>query len=547
MCNRTETILLEILKKRGISEESEILEFLSDKPERTYDPSLLLNLDAGVDLILSTIEKKKKICIYGDYDADGLTSISIMIQFLSNLTENLSYYIPSRFDEGYGLNMEAVRKIKRDGTSLIITVDCGSVSCQEVSLAKELGMDIIVTDHHNMGDQEPDCLVINPKQKNCPYPFKGLAGCGIAFKLAQGLQKKSGLPKGVLTVLLDLVGIGTIGDIVPLIDENRTLAKYGIRAINTTKRQGLIQLIREIGLSQGQVNSENVAFAIVPHLNSAGRIGNPKVGVELLISIDDQILEDAVKTLVALNVERRKLQEQAFLQCVSIVEQHHGEDHCKVVFAAGAHEGITGIVAGKIKDKYERPTIVLTESGDYLKGTGRSIKTVDIYQLLKGTSFIFEKFGGHASACGFLMKKENLVPLRNHLEQEMNSQVSQNELIFSLEKESDYCFSGGEIDFDLIKALDKMSPFGNANEAPYFQVDAISIEKLGFMGESNKHLRFNCICRDGTQLPCVLFGDGDRYFDQLGQNKKISIFGNPTINTWNGNKKIQFVVRKIKC
>ena len=223
MMNKINSIVRELLNKRGVSEEKDILEFLSEKPKKTYDPFLLLNMEAGVDLILSTIKNKDNICIYGDYDADGITSAAVMLEILSHLTDRLEYYIPSRFDEGYGLNKEAIEKIKNRGCKLIITVDCGSVSFEEVELAKELDLDIIITDHHNLTDKIPDCLLINPKQKNCKYPFKDLAGCGVAFKLAQAIQEKAGLPKVVLSDLLDLVGIGTIGDIVPLVDENRTL------------------------------------------------------------------------------------------------------------------------------------------------------------------------------------------------------------------------------------------------------------------------------------------------------------------------------------
>lgn len=547
MMNKINSIVRELLNKRGVSEEKDILEFLSEKPKKTYDPFLLLNMEAGVDLILSTIKNKDKICIYGDYDADGITSAAVMLEILSHLTDRLEYYIPSRFDEGYGLNKEAIEKIKNRGCKLIITVDCGSVSFEEVELAKELDLDIIITDHHNLTDKIPDCLLINPKQKNCKYPFKDLAGCGVAFKLAQAIQEKTGLPKVVLSDLLDLVGIGTIGDIVPLVDENRTLVKYGIKAINNSKRQGLVKLIKETGLKYGEVNSENIAYVIVPHLNSAGRITKPEIALELLISKDLHLQTEAVNSLISSNKERKKLQEKAFLECIAIIEEFHLKDNFKIIFAEEAHEGITGIVAGKIKDKYERPAIIVTKSGDYLKGTGRSVKNIDIYNILKNVAELFEKFGGHSGACGFMMKRENLSQLRYSLEKEVNELYSKDSLLFSLEKEIDLEFTGKEIDAALVKELEKLAPFGNSNEKPVFQIKHVKMNNILFMGADNNHLRFNSCCSDGTELPCVLFNDAGKYSLNILKNEKVSILGYPNINIWNGTEKIQFVVSEIKC
>ncbi len=280
--------ILELLNKRGIRTEEEIKEFLSDKPQKTYDPFLLLNMEAGVDFILSSIEENERICIYGDYDADGITSTSVLMEVLSKLTKNLTYYIPSRFEEGYGLNCEALKKIKANGVDLVITVDCGSVSCAEVEYAKEIGLKILVTDHHTITDKQADCLVINPMQPGCPYPFKHLAGVGVAFKLAQALAAETGLPKSVVNRTLDLVGIGTIGDIVPLVDENRTLAKYGIRAINVSQRLGLVKLMEGVSLDKGAVSSENISYIIVPHLNASGRMENAGIAAGLMMGNDQE-------------------------------------------------------------------------------------------------------------------------------------------------------------------------------------------------------------------------------------------------------------------
>lgn len=540
-------IIEKILLNRGISEQADILEFLSEKPTRTYDPFLLKNLEAGVDFILSAIQQNKKICIYGDYDADGITSICLLLQVLSHLTENLTYYIPSRFEEGYGLNKEAIEGIKKDGVDLIITVDCGSVSFDEVEYGKSLGLDIIVTDHHNINDTPADCILINPKQKDCNYPFKHLAGCGVAFKLAQGLQRKSSLPKAVLTAVLDLVAIATIGDIVPLVDENRTLVKFGIREINKKKRPGLRQLIEKVGLDASLIKSENIAYIIVPHLNAAGRMMDAKIGVELLTSTDEMLIEVKTEQLIANNKERRRVQEETFIKCKEIVEESHKEDLFLIIDAKEAHEGIAGIVAGKIKEEYGRPAILVTPSGgeDYLKGTGRSIEGINLYDLLKNHEKLFIKFGGHAGACGFLMEKAKLEELRSCLNTELQSAFEANSELFAQNPIIDAEIDPAELTLDLASELEKLAPFGHQNQKPVLLMNAICPSSIAFLGESKQHLRFNGKGAVGGQFSCILFQKAQELGKDLQEDMVISLVGYADINTWNGSSKVQFVLKNI--
>lgn len=544
--NKINPIIIELLNKRGISEETEILEFLSDKPTKTYDPFLLHDLEAGVDLILSVINEKKKICIYGDYDADGITSVSIMLQFLSNLNADVTYYIPSRFEEGYGLNKEAVAKIKENSIDLIITVDCGSVSYEEVAYAKELGMDIIVTDHHSITDTVADCILINPKHPNCQYPFKYLAGCGVAFKLAQGIQRKAGLPKRAINELLDLVAIGTIGDIVPLVDENRTLVKYGMNVIRQGHRKGLVKLIEDISLQLPKIKSDNIAFGIVPHLNAAGRMMDAKIGVELLKA---QMLEESqpiVEELIKNNRQRKKVQEDTFIQCEKIILENHREDLFFIVNCPDAHEGISGIVAGKLKDKYKKPTIILTSTGEnYLKGTGRSIKKINLYNLLKEQEKLFERFGGHAGACGLLMKNENLDAFRQGISASILKMMELDPDIFQEELEIDIALEGKELNFELIDELEKLAPFGSCNEKPNVVLSQILIKNLQYMGNDRKHARFSACCKDGSVIQSVLFNKAIELKEKLTGQKVVTLLGSPDISEWNGTKRIQFLVNDI--
>lgn len=541
-------ILREILKKRGITGDREIEEFLSDSPKKTYDPFLLLNMEAGVDLILQRISEDHRICIYGDYDCDGVTSVSILLQILSRLSDKIDTYIPSRFDEGYGLNKEAVRRIRETGAQLIVTVDCGSVSVEEVELAKELGMDILITDHHTMADRIPDCLVINPKQKGCPYPFKELSGCGIAFKMAQAIQQRAGLPKSCLSEVLDLVAIGTIGDIVPLVDENRTLVKYGIKALRSTHRRGLRILADKISLKLETIHSEAIAYIIVPHINAAGRIGSPHWALSLLTAEDPEQQESMAEELVQANRQRKELQEKAYRRCLSVIDQFHLEDLIVILQAEGVHEGIAGIVAGKIKDRLNRPVVLVTDSGEggeYLKGTGRSISSVNIHQLLKGGNHLFEKFGGHAGACGFLMKREGLASLRALAEEEMKRLNQENSDLFKVQRTIDYVFQGEEISVPLIQSLEALGPFGFANEKPCFRIPGVLPRQVSRMGSGGEHLRFEAVCPDESRISCVLFGEADRFEKRLQKEEPLDLIGSLSLNEWNNRIKIQFVVQDI--
>jgi single-stranded-DNA-specific exonuclease RecJ len=547
--NEIHPIILEILKNRGITEEADILEFISEKPQLTYDPFLLKNLEAGVDFLLFSIKQERRICVYGDYDADGVTSICLIMEILTCLTKNLFYYIPSRFDEGYGLNKEAIDHIKAQGADIILTVDCGSVSYEEVEYGKSIGIDFVVTDHHNINDRPADCILINPKQEGCAYPFKHLAGCGVAFKLAQGIQRKAGLPKSILNNVLDLVAIATIGDIVPLIGENRTLTKYGMTMINSRRRPGLNRLIDEVGLTNEKIKSENIAYIIVPHLNAAGRLLDARVGVELLTSCDEKTIAENVDILIKNNRERKRVQEEAFMKCKDIISAMLEKDLFYIIAPKDIHEGIAGIVAGKIKDEYGRPAIIVTESGSdgYLKGTGRSINGLNLYDLLKKHNELFTKFGGHAGACGFLMKSVNLDELRARLNHEVELILQDNAGLFDSGLSIDLVINQRDLDFSLLAELEKLAPFGCQNERPLFQIRGIRPKGVNFMGSERQHVRFSGFSIEGKSVSCILFQKAQNFSELLSEGKILDIAGYPDINNWNGESKIQFVLRGITC
>lgn len=537
-------IIEELLKKRGVSGEEEIREFLSEKPQKTYDPFLLPDLEAGVDFILQAVREQKKICVYGDYDADGITSVSVLMEFLGNLTERIEFYIPSRFDEGYGLNMEAVKKIRAGGADVLLTVDCGSVSFEEVELAKELGMEVLVTDHHSITDVRADCLLINPKRADSQYPFDGLAGCGVAFKLAQGIQKKAGLPKAALNRTLDLVALGTIADIVPLLDENRTLVKHGMRIIASGLRPGLAALIEKISFDREKLSSDNISYGIAPHLNAAGRIGDASVAARLMLAREPKQIDQYTDQLITCNQQRKKLQEQAFGLCRELIEARLSERKFLLVYAKEVHEGIAGIVAGKLKEQYERPVILLTPFGEYLKGTGRSVPGVHLYHLLKSHETLFLRFGGHEGACGFTMEKANFPILEQALEADMEQALREDPDLLHQTPRPDMALEGAQVTLDLAESLGCLAPFGSKNPKPLFSLERAALSKQQPMGDG-RHIRFLATCEDGYGVECVLFNRAKDYESMIYGDQLVDLTGTVDFQEWRGKKSVRFTVESM--
>lgn len=535
-------IILNLLNERGIYGDENINEFLSPKPLLTYDPFLLLNMKEGVDLILDAIEKDEKICIYGDYDTDGITSISILKTVLDRLTPNVSYYIPHREEEGYGMNKEAIKKIYDEGSRLLVTVDCGIVSFDEIEYAKELGMRVLVTDHHSPQEILPDCLVINPKQSNCHYPFKNLAGCGVAFKLAQAIQRSTELPKDVINEVLDIVAIGTVGDVVPLVDENRTIVKYGMNRIFSGKRKGLEILIDKTVKNKDNISSENISFNIVPHLNAAGRIESALIGVDLFMSKEENEAEEIVDKLIVLNNRRKELQENAYEECIDIYERKYKDYLFPIIKMENAHEGITGIVAGKMKEYSGKPVAIVTPKESGFKGTARGIDTIDIYEILGQDKELYEKFGGHKSACGFTIGEDKIDILQDIVEGAMSKLPEE---LLKPPVKYDMELDTRDVTLELAKELELLQPFGCENEKPVFKVANVKIQDLRSIGREGNHIKFKTEGGNGKVFDCIYFNCNRKEYMKISQNSTVDIIGYMDINKWRGRESLQFIITSL--
>ncbi len=540
-------IVREILKKRGIHTDEQITEFFSPVPKLTFDPFLMKNMDQVCDRILRAVDDGEKICIYGDYDADGVTSVALLMEFLGRLTSNLMYYIPSRREEGYGLNDRASDRIAAEGVSLIITVDCGCSARPEVEYIRKLGMDIIVTDHHAVDPaRAPDCLMIDAKQEGETYPYTQLCGCGVAFKIAQALRIRRNLPKKSLNHCLDLVGIATVADVVPLTGENRTLVKYGIDRIRKLERPGLKALLEQAKIPANTVSSYQIAFGIAPRINSAGRLSTADQGVRLLSSADPESAAGSAAVLEELNRQRRSLQDQIYHSAVAAIDSGEIETDFILYHAGDANEGVTGIAAGKLRERYNRPVIIVSRSAQegFLKGTGRSVDGLDLFQLLNRHVKIFEKFGGHAAACGFTLAEDRLDEFRDLVLGDMRQIIQENPSVLEEKLAVDAVLTADQVSMELAEQVARMEPFGKDNEKPLFRINDLYVVNVYSMGAEKQYRKFQFRASEGMAY-AVAFDTAMEGLYSVQAGDTIGVCAEIAINTWNGRSDVQLVIRKI--
>ena len=535
-------ILEQILIQRGIVSPEDIQEFLADKPKRHYDPLLLKGMQEGVTALLTAVSRGEKITVYGDYDADGVTATVIMLTVLSALGADVNYYIPSRFDEGYGLNRNALDRIRAAGTSLVVTVDCGCNAVEEVEYAKEIGLSILITDHHTCGEPRPDTTVIDPKQPGCPYPFKELAGCGVAYKVALALRDAAGLSKEVTNEVLDMVAIGTIGDVVSLTDENRTLVKYGLAKIRQGRRPGLAALKEQAGLSEGPLTGEDVSFRLVPPVNAAGRMGSAKLGVRLFTAGPEEAPVLA-EQLLCCNEERKQIQQQILRQCLAMKETEIDPFLFPVLVAEGAHEGITGIVAGRLREMFQKPIAIIVPGEDGMgKGTSRSVDRLDLFEILSVQSDLFTRFGGHRGACGFTLPMEHVDELRESLQQDMEFMLFDEPDLLEPLNSYDLALSPKDLTMELAEALTLLEPCGSGNERPVFLLEDVPIRQTTSMGTEGQHLR---ILFGDPPVTGVLFRVDEESRAALREGGRADLTGTLAVHEWQQRRSLQFMIKGV--
>jgi single-stranded-DNA-specific exonuclease len=543
--------VLQLLFNRGITDKDEIDLFLEpDYEKNTHDPFLFNDMNKVVGLIVEHIKKQDKIVVYGDYDADGVTATALLIETLGTLKASVDAYIPNRVSEGYGLNKEAIDELIKDGAKLIITVDGGIRNKEEVEYAKSIGLDIIITDHHVPPDDKndlPDCLIINPLVQDEKYSFKYLSGVGVAFKLAKAIINKSKLSddnkKKLEERILDLVAIGTVADCVSLLGENRILVKEGLKALNKTKRIGLQELIKVAQTNNGKIlEAWNIGFQIAPRLNAAGRMDHANTALELLLTKDKKEAEAIARRLNSRNQERQETTAEIVDQIINIAEKRNQDD--KIIIAVTPedeiwNEGVVGLVAGKISDKYYLPTLVITKGDEGFKGSGRSIEEFNVMEAIEKCSELFERYGGHPMACGFSFKEGNLDKFKKQITEIANSKLKDIDLKPRVEIEAE--LELGEVDEELIKQVENLAPFGQNNERPKFASQDIEIVDIITMGINGQHLKLRLKSDTSSVLSAVGFGQAEKW-KELKIGDKIDIVYYAEMNEFNGRSEVQLKI-----
>lgn len=527
-------LLATILVNRSILKEDEIRLFLEPTRRDFHNPFLIKDMEIAVERILKAIQRQEKVTIYGDYDVDGITSITVLKSFLQDRGLEVAHYIPNRLDEGYGLNKNAIEKIYQDGCELMITVDCGISAIEEIRYANELGIETIVTDHHEPGTELPRALaVIDNKRKDSTYPFRELAGVGVVFKLIQAIGMKLNLKEEEYLKYLDIVCIGTISDIVPLVNENRVIAKLGLLLIKQTKNIGLKALINSSGYNN--IDSNSISFGIAPRINACGRMGKAEEALNLFLSKNIVEVSELAQRLNEYNRLRQETEKKIFNSAIEEIERENLKEKSTIVLGGhNWHHGVIGIVSSKITEMYFKPSILLSFEEDGIgTGSGRSIPGFDLHENLSKCMDTIEKFGGHSMAIGITIKKENFEDFRKEFEAiAKNAKIDEIVPIINIDAKIDL----SNIDKEMVKSLKKLEPFGEGNKMPVFAFKNLRIDSIRTLTEG-KHLKMT-LKQGNTIINAIGFNMGE-LSEEYRIGDKIDVVGVLEVNTFNGVDTVQ--------
>ena len=535
-------IIATILMNRGIADADT---FITPSENALLDPFLMLGMEEATQRILKAIRDGEKIAIYGDYDVDGITSTAIMVKFLRSHRADVIYYIPDRHEEGYGINTDAIDKIHAQGVSLLVTVDCGITAVKEIAYAKELGIDTIITDHHECKEETPDayCL-LNPKQPGCNYPFKKLAGVGVAFKLLQALTLKMHFHmRELIDEYIDLVAIGTIADVMPLIGENRIIVKKGLELLKYTVNRGIRALAEVAEINLSGVQTGTIGFMLAPRINAAGRMGDPKCAVELLLARDDITAKRYAEILNDKNRERQETEISILEDALNIIESTPSikDDFVIVLAHEGWHHGIIGIVASKISERFNKPCILISTDEENGKGSGRSIRSFNLFKALENSSHLMQKFGGHDLAAGLSIKPENIDAFRKEINAYAKECLTEDDFMPILYIDSELPLP--YINMNTAEKLSILEPYGMGNACPLFYTKNLSISQIRPLSEG-KHLKLT-LSSDEYSIEAVGFNMGE-LLDTLTTDDKIDIAFNIDINIYRGVRQLQVLLKDVK-
>ncbi|MCE3279251.1 MAG: single-stranded-DNA-specific exonuclease RecJ [Bacteroidetes bacterium] len=539
-------VLSNLLVQRGITTFAEAKKFFRPSLDDLHDPFLMKDMDKAIARLETAIKNNEKILVYGDYDVDGTTAVSLVYTFLKNHHPQIDYYIPDRYTEGYGISFMGIDFAKENGFTLIIALDCGIKANDKVDYAKERGIDFIICDHHRPGDTLPNAAaVLDPKRSDCSYPFNELCGCGVGFKLVQAYSLRNNIPFSELEQYLDLTAISIASDLVPIVGENRILCYFGLQQINKAPRRG-IKAVLELANIKKEITMNELVFTIGPRINAAGRLETGRNAVALLISDNNDHAAESGKSINITNTERRSIDVTITQHALSMIEGNMELTTRKstVLFCPDWHKGVVGIVASRMIEKYYRPTIILTESNGKATGSARSVKDFDVYDAIEACSDLLEQFGGHKYAAGLTLKLENLAAFQQKFEEVVSSTIQDHMLIPEIEIDEEIELS--DITPKFFRILNQFSPFGPGNMSPVFMAKNL-VDKGGVRIVGNNHLKMDihCIEKDELCFPTIAFSQA-KHFDDVLRKKPFSACFSIEENVFNGSVSLQLNVKDMK-
>ena len=532
-------LLAIILVNRGIIDENQIEKFLKPKRSDFYNPYEMPDMETAVKRIVKAIENKEKTIIYGDYDVDGITSVTVLKSFLEERGLEVAEYIPNRLEEGYGLNKNAVEEISKQGYTLMITVDCGISAIEEIKYANQLGIETIITDHHEPGNELPKAIaVVDAKRKDNKYPFRNLAGVGVVFKLIQAIGMELELDEKEYLKYLDIVCIGTISDIVPLIDENRVIVKLGLKLVEQTKNLGLRAILQVSGYNK--IDSSTISFGVAPRINACGRMGHQEEALKLFLSKELNEVNELTQKLNEYNRLRQETEKSIYTDAVEQIEKNGlAKNDTIVIMGKNWHHGVIGIVSSKITELYFKPSILLCEEDECGKGSGRSIPGFDLYEALSQCNDQIDRFGGHSMAVGISVKKDKFEEFKQKLEQ-IAREKNIEEIVPILKIDAQ--ISLDEISKDMVESLKELEPFGEENKTPLFVFKNLKIDSIRALSEG-KHLKLTL--KDNKNIVNAIGFNLGELSNEYRIGDKVDVVGNLEINSFNGVDNIQINIKDI--
>ncbi len=558
-------VSVRIMRNRGLETEDEMRRYLYGTVDELYDGGLMKDMEKAVGMLAEKLRTGKKIRIIGDYDIDGVCATYLLLtglmrsaeavygerpgQKVGNHIGNIDYEIPDRIKDGYGINESIIRQAAEDGVDTIITCDNGIAALKEIELAKTFGMNVIVTDHHEVpvdesGNQtvpEADA-VVNPKQADDSYPFPEICGAVVAYKLIRELYKAVGVPEKEWKELLEFAAIATVGDVMKLKDENRIIVKYGLRRMAVTKNLGLRKLVEKTGLDITALSAYHIGFVIGPCLNAGGRLQTAKLALKLLLSQDETEADRLAEELKSLNDLRKDMTKQGEDEAIRQVEELYEDDKVLVVFLPDCHESLAGIIAGRVREYFHKPAIVLTRGEERVKGSGRSIEQYHMFQALTKVADLLPKFGGHPMAAGLSIEEKDIEEFRRRLNED--AELTEEDFIpkiwIDVPMPLDYVTDG------LVEELKQLEPYGQGNEKPLFAQKKLYIRGVRILGKTKNLVKMSLVTETGLSMDGLLFTNGDEFMKELGNKKWIDIIYYPDVNEYNGTRTIQAVIKNYK-